>query len=322
MLGETWNQVAEWGVETIKNIQTHVGLADEDRDKAPNASKGRRSVRLMVGEVEGSTQIAPIKARQDTGVTSAQVAVLKAQRDELTKSRRANQAKIAKLSAELAAAHVHGHENDSTRVKALKARLHDLRNSADEQTWNGVDGMLEEVMAAIVYTVSSTIRKPAPESQRSDKGDMQSPRRPSASTRPTGSFKGRRSTGETNFKGSSSSPNRAASTSPLASSIHLPKKMEVAPVKPARLPSPPRSSAWASSCSQKVGGHDVLDPPRSRTGKILHTDAFISSLGSSGSALATRRYPCVEGSLRSASPERKSCSSPGRKSRPNKLLPV
>ena len=30
MLVETWNQVAGWGIETIKNIKTHVGLGDED----------------------------------------------------------------------------------------------------------------------------------------------------------------------------------------------------------------------------------------------------------------------------------------------------
>ena len=30
MLVDAWNQVAGWGIEAIKNIQTQVGLGDED----------------------------------------------------------------------------------------------------------------------------------------------------------------------------------------------------------------------------------------------------------------------------------------------------
>jgi len=167
MLGETWNLVAEWGVETIKNIQTHIGLADEDedRDTAPHANKGRRCMSLIVEEVEGSTQIAAIKAKQDTGLISAQVAVLEAQ---LTKPRQSNQAKAEKLREELAAVRARGYGNESMRVKALEASIYDLRNCKHEHE---------------------------PESQRSEKADMQPVRR-AASARQLGSVTGRRSTND------------------------------------------------------------------------------------------------------------------------------
>jgi len=220
MLGETWNQVAEWGIETIKNIQTNVGLADEDRVLLASlptyASKGGRRVSFLVEEVEDSAQIAP-KAKQDKGVTSAQVSILKAQGEELTKSRKTDQAKIAKVGEKLAAARAHGLANDSPRVKALKARLHDLRECAKEheESWNGVEGMLKDAMAATAYihinTGSFSSRTPSPEPQRSDKAitgaaslrrkpspEPQRPgkgglRHPSSSARQLGSFRGRRS---------------------------------------------------------------------------------------------------------------------------------
>ena len=215
---ETWNQVAQWGVETIKNMQKKVGLADEDRVQAPHPNKVWRRVSFSDGEVEGSTQIEAIKARQGRGVTD---------------------------------------------------------------------------------TGSFTFRKSSPEPQRSDKGDMQSPVRRSEGTRQMGSVKGRRSSDDATFKRrslseegpgpigtsrplSSEASSRAASKSPLASSSQrtLLKKMEVAPER------------------------DFPSPPRTRTGKILHTDAYISSLGCA--TPAARRYPRVEGAMRSSSPVRKS----------------
>ena len=51
MLSETWNQEAEWEVETIKNIQTHVGVAEEDRHFAPHARKGASRLALPGGRV-------------------------------------------------------------------------------------------------------------------------------------------------------------------------------------------------------------------------------------------------------------------------------
>ena len=247
MLGEKWNQVAEWGIETIKNIQTNIGLADEEHvllaSQLKYASTGGRSVSFLMEEVEGSAQIAPVKAKKDKGVTSEMVSILKAKGEELTKLRQTSQAKITKLGQELVAARANGHENDSTHVKALKTRLQDLRTCAQEleQSWNGVDGMLKDAMAATAYIHinkgSFSSRKPSPEPQRSDKGDMQSPRRPSASARQLGSSRGRRSPDdEIIFKGrslsveglgfigtsrsrssESSSPTRSAPNPPLAS---------------------------------------------------------------------------------------------------------
>jgi len=195
MFGETWDQVAEWGVETVKNIQTHVGLVD--CGKAPNASKGRRSVSVLAPnaskgwrntsfsaeQVEGPLQIAAIKANQDTGAISAQVAVLKAQ---LAKPRKSNQAKIDMLSEELAAARARGYGNESTRVKALKARADELRNCGHEHE---------------------------PESQRSEKGDKQNPFRRAASARQLVSVTARRATDdEIIFQGRSFSAEGPGST--------------------------------------------------------------------------------------------------------------
>ena len=73
MLGETWDQVAGWGLETIKNIQTQVGLADQDTgclrrmsdslimtldlskldEQAPHARKGQRRVSFCPGDTVG-----------------------------------------------------------------------------------------------------------------------------------------------------------------------------------------------------------------------------------------------------------------------------
>jgi hypothetical protein len=73
MVGETWDQVAGWGLETIKNIQTHVGLADQDTgilrrmsdslimtldlskldEQAPHARKGQRRVSFCPGDTVG-----------------------------------------------------------------------------------------------------------------------------------------------------------------------------------------------------------------------------------------------------------------------------
>jgi len=243
---ETWNHVAEWGVETIKNIQTRVGLADEDHVRVPHASEeDERHVSFRVEDVDGSAKITPIKAEEDTGdirskgTTSSHAAVLKTEREQLTKS---------------------GKVVDSSAVK----------------------------------TIHINVRRPSPEPQRSVKGAMQIPS-PFSSARQMGSswlrqegWRGRRMKSSTedavvvkgrslspegwgsvsiqrSLSSESSPPTRAASIPPLASSSQRPllKKMEVAAE---RLPPPPRRARFPS-------------PPRSREGKIMYTDAYISSLG-------------------------------------------
>jgi len=77
MLVETWNQVADWGIETIKNIQTHVGLGDKDGSNdecvpAPPPAVARHSSK-------------PDHKEADKGGISLPLVALKAERDLLTK---------------------------------------------------------------------------------------------------------------------------------------------------------------------------------------------------------------------------------------------
>jgi len=44
---ETWNKVAGWGIDTIKNVQTHVGLTDEV-EAAPPALSAAQALVLCV----------------------------------------------------------------------------------------------------------------------------------------------------------------------------------------------------------------------------------------------------------------------------------
>ncbi|KAJ1488550.1 hypothetical protein T484DRAFT_1938931 [Baffinella frigidus] len=214
-----------WGLETIKHIQKHVGLAaandgaNEDRVKAPHPNKGGCRVSFQVDEVQaddGSTQIAAIKAKQASLASIRPAFALKAEREETRKTHRVT---IAKLGDELAMARAYGH---ATVVKALKARLHDLRHCAQdqEQRWNYLEDKIAEPKGYIhINTASFRFRTPSPEMQRSDKG---SSRGRLLSTEDEIIFKGRSLSAESwvpnarSLSSESSSPARAASKPPLA----------------------------------------------------------------------------------------------------------
>jgi len=226
-----------WGLETIKNVQKHVGLAADDDGaneaphpsepdddgaiEAPHPSKQESHVSFQVDEIDGSAQIAATKAKQVKGATPSQVAVLKAEREELAQEKKKTGATITKLGEEVVAARAHGHENDSTVIKALKARLHDLRHCAheQEQRWTYLEDTIVEPKGYIhINTAPFRFRTPSPEPQRSDKGSSRGRR---LSTEDGIIIKGRSLSAEgtgsiaRSLSSESSSPTRAAK-SPLA----------------------------------------------------------------------------------------------------------
>jgi len=83
MLVETWNQVAGWGIEAIKNIQTQVGLTEEDVSNdefvpAPLPTVAKCGISSL-SEAE----------RKEAPKASSQHAALKAEHDALSKTRKA-----------------------------------------------------------------------------------------------------------------------------------------------------------------------------------------------------------------------------------------
>ncbi|KAJ1483795.1 hypothetical protein T484DRAFT_1949143 [Baffinella frigidus] len=152
MLLETWNQVAGWGIETIKNIQTHVGLGDEDGSNdecvpaplptvapAPLPTVARHSI-----ETEHKEAATAASVRVDKGgISSHELAALKAEHDVLAKARRAFRVQFEKLRGDLVVARAKrgkvvislGAENDENEpvIAAIMAKLHNLNLRNEEQ---------------------------------------------------------------------------------------------------------------------------------------------------------------------------------------------
>ena len=83
LLDETWDQVAGWGIEAIKNIQTHVGLTDED-------GSTEEFVPVPIPTVTLGGIFSPREAEhEEADAASSQLAALKAARVALSKTREA-----------------------------------------------------------------------------------------------------------------------------------------------------------------------------------------------------------------------------------------
>ena len=155
MLVDAWNQVAGWGIETIKNIQTHVGLGDEDgsNDECVPTPLPAVAVPTPLPAVAGQ----PRKPEHKEAAATASVqlgkgalAALTAEREVLTKARKAFPVQFEKLRDELVVARAskgklviptHGdsfgiaeYENEPV-IKKIMHELHHLnvRHEAQEQ---------------------------------------------------------------------------------------------------------------------------------------------------------------------------------------------
>jgi hypothetical protein len=88
LLDETWHQVAGWGIEAIKNIQTHVGLTDED-DSTEEFVLAPLPTLAMGGIFSPSEA-----EHEETDTASSQLAAVKAAHDALSKTREALRAQV------------------------------------------------------------------------------------------------------------------------------------------------------------------------------------------------------------------------------------
>eukprot|EP00290_Baffinella_frigidus_P056459 CAMPEP_0180372332 /NCGR_PEP_ID=MMETSP0989-20121125/20443_1 /TAXON_ID=697907 /ORGANISM="non described non described, Strain CCMP2293" /LENGTH=223 /DNA_ID=CAMNT_0022368709 /DNA_START=116 /DNA_END=784 /DNA_ORIENTATION=+ len=119
MLLETWNQVAGWGIETIKNIQTHVGLGDED------GSNDECVPALLPAVARHSSK--PEHKEAATAISSP-LAALKAERDLLTKTHGEFRAQVEKLEYALSVASCNTCV-DASAVAGIKAHLAGCRKT-------------------------------------------------------------------------------------------------------------------------------------------------------------------------------------------------
>ncbi|KAJ1472132.1 hypothetical protein T484DRAFT_1976131 [Baffinella frigidus] len=311
-----------WGLETIKNIQTHVGLAaaddgaNEDRVEAPHPSNGAVDLFHREADVHINTESfspppgstvaewgeahiglaeQPGKGERNVGLVVEDVkkhdemskimTVLKAEREDLTKTRKTNQANITKLGKDLVAARAHGHENDSAYVKALKARLYDLRLSAQrqEQRWTYLEDTIVEPKGYIhlktEFKESFRFRTP------SDKGSSRGRLRSTEDDRALSS--------------ESSSPTRAAK-SPLAT------RLSSSPTRATRVANPPLAARQEGSFRGRMktspADDDVIFTGRSLSAEGPGLSARpLSSESSSQSPTRAAKSPLAtrqEGSLR------------------------
>jgi hypothetical protein len=88
MLVETWNQVAGWGIKAIKDIQTQVGLSEED-------SSNDELVPAPLPTVATGGIFSPSEAeRKEAATASSQHVALKAEHDALSMTRKAFHAQV------------------------------------------------------------------------------------------------------------------------------------------------------------------------------------------------------------------------------------
>ena len=110
MLVDAWNQVADWGIEAIKNIQTQVGLGDEDGSNdecVPTLLPAVECVQTLLPAVAGQPSKPEHKeaaAAASVRVSKGALAALMTERDVLTKAREAFRVQFEKLRDELVVA--------------------------------------------------------------------------------------------------------------------------------------------------------------------------------------------------------------------------
>ena len=100
MLADAWNQVAGWGIEAIKNIQTHVGLGDEDGSNDECVPAPLPAVAGQPSKPEHREAASAASVRVGKGALAA----LKAESEMLTKACKAFPIQVAKLRDEMAVA--------------------------------------------------------------------------------------------------------------------------------------------------------------------------------------------------------------------------
>ena len=128
MLVETWNQVAGWGIEAIKNIQTQVGLAEEDGSNdefvpAPLQTVAGHSIKTQHKEAATASSF-----RVDKAGISAPLAALNAEREVLAKAQKSFRTQIEKLGNDLAVERAAQFVNDSA-IAGIQAHLADLHRT-------------------------------------------------------------------------------------------------------------------------------------------------------------------------------------------------
>jgi len=142
---EMWKQLVGWGRETIKSMQRQalltddpilVGANEDGPNEAGREDESRASIRSNQGAVQPGR---PGWTREGFSQDAAPK-----ERAALSKKLNTTHDLRVKLGEDLAAARAGGHENDSPVEGALTAKLHDLRDLAQqhEQRWTYVDGKI------------------------------------------------------------------------------------------------------------------------------------------------------------------------------------
>jgi len=139
MLVDAWNQVAGWGIEAIQNIQTQVGLGDEDGSNdecVPTPLPAVECVPTPLGAGHPSKpEHTETAAAASVRVGKGALAALNAERDVLTKAREAFRVQFEKLRHELVVA----------RAAKGKLAISDRRGSVGAEEYEN-EPVVEKIM--------------------------------------------------------------------------------------------------------------------------------------------------------------------------------
>ncbi|KAJ1473826.1 hypothetical protein T484DRAFT_1972164 [Baffinella frigidus] len=240
MLLDAWDQVAGFGIETIKNLQTHVGLGASD-DGNDAQSQGNvetwfppshlvSAIKKMAGGRDELAKSRSPSAVKESVMSSRKMLAVKEEHGELAKVRTARQVELAAVVEQLGAVNGHassrrggdllGAANDAQQIRHLKKRLGAIRKAIEkaEPRW----AYLQEKVEGYTETESGLLpSKPKTESFKFRKSWVPAHGSFISRTPSTHSSFSRCQTGETSGTESSpvptTSPVRAAVISPGAS---------------------------------------------------------------------------------------------------------